>query len=208
MIDLALLVIANRVGGRGPGPIIATRILAANGDVLRDHLCSPANQWRLASTFADIVALRPAGERCDARLRLALGVRCHASLHVKANPAAGVLRTAVRVGFRTVAWVTWILTPGRGTTELDVAVAQPPCPPCPAARRPALDRAAPRHRACGAGDGLRLSPRMASRRPPRMSSPRRTQRQARRCRPTRHQSRAERGSLDVSVDLPRQGVCR
>jgi hypothetical protein len=152
MIDLALLVIASRVVGLGLGPIIGTRTVAADGDVLRDHLCSPANQWRLASSFADVVLLRPAGERGDARLPLALGERCQASLHVKADLAAGVLRSAVRIGRRSVARVTWILTPGRGTTGPDVcrpaSVAQPRCPPCAGARRRALDRAAPRHRAC------------------------------------------------------------
>ena len=122
MIELAFLVIWNRLMNWGLAPIIATRTVAADGDVLRAFLCNPADQWRLASSVVDVVALRPAGDRCDAVLRFPLGARVRASLYVKVSRTARVLTTEVKLRRRTVAWATWVLTPDRGTTEVDLAV--------------------------------------------------------------------------------------
>jgi hypothetical protein len=122
MIELAFLVILNRLVNWGLGPIIVTRTVAADGDVLHGFLADPANQWRLAASFADVAALLPAGDRCDARLRLPLGMGVHASVQVKPSPRGRLLTAEIRLGRSTVAWATWILTPGRGTTEVDLAI--------------------------------------------------------------------------------------
>lgn len=110
----------------GLGPIIVTRTVAADGGALHRFLSGAANQWRLVGGFADVVALQRASGRCDARLRLPLRVRRHASVHVKPSRTRRLMTAELRLGRRTVAWVTWILTPSRGTTEVDVAV-QPEC---------------------------------------------------------------------------------
>src|SRR4051812_15997971 len=122
MIELAFLVILNRLANWGLAPIIATRAIAADGDALHALLSDPANQWRLATSFTRVAALQPAGDRCDARLRLPIGMRMTASLHVKPSRRGRLLTCEVLFGRRTVAWATWILTPDPGTTEVDLAI--------------------------------------------------------------------------------------
>lgn len=122
MIELAFLVILNRLVNWGLGPIIATRTIAADRDTLHDLLCDPANQWRLATACANVAGLQPAGDRCDARLRLPLGMRVRASMQVKPSRKARLLTTELRLDRRILAWATWIFTSGRGTTEVDLAV--------------------------------------------------------------------------------------
>jgi hypothetical protein len=122
MIELAFLAMLNRLMNWGLTPIIVTRIVAADGHALRAFLASPANQWRLATSFCDVVAVQPAGKCGDARLRLPFGARMNAGIHVKASQSARVLSAELSLGRRTVAWATWILTPDRGTTEIDLAV--------------------------------------------------------------------------------------
>ena len=122
MLEIVFLAIVNGLVNWGLRPIIVTRAVAADGDMLRGLLADPAAQWRLAAGGARIGDLQPAGDRCEARLRLPLGVRAHASVRVKPSRTGRVLTTEVELGRRTVAWATWILTPGRGTTEVDVAL--------------------------------------------------------------------------------------
>ncbi|MGH2944220.1 MAG: hypothetical protein ACRDLN_15750, partial [Solirubrobacteraceae bacterium] len=64
----------------------------------------------------------PAGDRCDARVRVPLRVRRHASMHVTPGRKRRLLTTEVRLDRTTVAWATWILTPNRATTEVDLAL--------------------------------------------------------------------------------------
>jgi hypothetical protein len=122
MIELAFLILLNRLSNWGLTPIIVTRTIPAGADKLHGLVSDPANQWRLATRFADIAALEPAGDRCDAQLRLPMGASLHASVHVKPSRKGRLLTCEARLGRRTVAWVTWILTPDRGTTEVDLAV--------------------------------------------------------------------------------------
>jgi hypothetical protein len=122
MIELAFIVLLNRLVNWGLGPVIATRVVAADGDALHALLSDPANQWRLAASFARVAGLRSADGHCDARLRLPLGMRLHASLHVKPSRTGRLLTCEVLIGRRTVAWATWILTPDPGTTEVDLAI--------------------------------------------------------------------------------------
>ena len=122
MLEIAFLAIVNSLVNWGLRPIIVTRAVAADGDMLRGLLTDPAGQWRLAAGFDRVGDLRPAGDRCEARLRLPLGVRAHASVRVKPSRSGRVLTTEVKLGRRTIAWATWVLTPGRGTTEVDAAL--------------------------------------------------------------------------------------
>jgi hypothetical protein len=122
MIELAFIILLNRLVNWGLGPIIATRTIAADGGALHALLFDPANQWRLATSFARVTTLQPAGDRCDARLRLPLGLRVGASVQVKPSRRGRLVTCEIRVGRRTVAWATWILSPDRGTTEVDLAI--------------------------------------------------------------------------------------
>lgn len=96
MVELVFLAIFGRLLGWGRGPIIVTRRVAADDAVLRGLLSDAATQRRL---------LAP-----------------RASVAVKRSRTPRVLTAELRFCARTVAWITWILTPGRGTTEVDVAV--------------------------------------------------------------------------------------
>jgi hypothetical protein len=103
MLELTLLALHNGLTTWGTGPVIATRIVAADAPALQALLCDPAGQPGLAAAMSprlwlDLEARPPTGTRyVHARLRL---------------------------GARDVLFLTWLLTPGRGTTELDLA-AQP-----------------------------------------------------------------------------------
>jgi hypothetical protein len=95
MIELALLALLTRLTTWGLGPVIAERTVAADGDVLRDLLADPVNQRRLIGGVAD--------------------------MRVSA-PTPRVVRIELRLAGRTVAWLTWILTAGRGTTDVTLAL--------------------------------------------------------------------------------------
>jgi hypothetical protein len=122
MIELAFVILLNRLVNWGLAPIIVTRTVAADGNVLYAFLLDPVSQWRLAASFADVIRVQPAGDRCDAQLRLPFGMRLDASVQVKPSRRARLLTAEVRLGHRTVAWATWILTADRGTTEVDLAI--------------------------------------------------------------------------------------
>jgi hypothetical protein len=120
MIELALFAIFSRLMTWGLGPVIAMRTIAADCDVVRAVLSDPANQARLATGGADAAdALKSEAARHELPFRL-LGSGLPASLQAKA-PTPRVLKTEVQLCGRTVAWATWILTAGRGSTDVDLA---------------------------------------------------------------------------------------
>jgi hypothetical protein len=114
MIELAMLAIFSRLMTWGLGPIIASRTVAADCDVVRAVLSDPANQACLATRRP---ALGPGHECHDAPCRLPWGV----TLHVKA-PTPRVVKVEIQLRGSTVAWATWILAAGRGSTEIDLAL--------------------------------------------------------------------------------------
>jgi hypothetical protein len=122
MIELAFIIFLNRLVNWGLQPIIVTRTIAADGDALHALLCDPTNHWRLATGFAPVVDLQPASDRCDARLRLPFGMCVPGSVQVKPSRRGRLLTCEIRFGRRTVAWVAWILSPDRGTTEVDLSI--------------------------------------------------------------------------------------
>jgi hypothetical protein len=121
MIELALLAIFSRLMTWSVGPIIATRTVAADCDVVRAVLSNPANQVRLGIGMAVADPPAPEAERYEIPLRLPLGAVLPASLQVKA-PTRRVLKTEVQLRGATIAWATWILSADRATTEVDLAL--------------------------------------------------------------------------------------
>lgn len=99
MIELVFLAVMSRLASWGLAPIVVTRRVAADDEVLRELLSDPASQQRL---------LRAAGARAD--------------LRVKPSRSGCLITTELRIGGRTVAWLTWILTGAPGTTEVDLAL--------------------------------------------------------------------------------------
>ena len=99
MIELALLAMFSRGMTWGLGPVIAERTVAADIGALRDLLSDPATQKEL---IAGATGLHP-------------GVRV-----TVVTPR--VLKSELRLRGTTVAWVTWILTGARGTTNVDLAL--------------------------------------------------------------------------------------
>lgn len=102
MTEFALLAIFGRMLRWGRGPIVATRRVAADAEVLGCLLSDPDNQWQLL-----------AGGRLGRRARI----------EIKPSRTTRLMTAELRFGPRTVAWITWILVPGRGTTGVDLAVA-------------------------------------------------------------------------------------
>jgi hypothetical protein len=100
MVELALLALLNRLMSWGCAPIIVTRAIAADAAALRALVSDPNGQWRLVAGVSPLL-------------------RAHAG--VVASASARVVPVRVRLGRRDVLWITWILTPSRGTTEVDLA---------------------------------------------------------------------------------------
>jgi len=99
MIELVFLAMLSRLMNWGLTPLIATRTVAADAGTLHHFLSEPANQLRL---------LR----------RVPRGLEVHVRPWAKGRVVAvEILRRR-----RTVLWATWILSAGRGTTEVDLAV--------------------------------------------------------------------------------------
>lgn len=99
MIELALLALFHRLMNWGLSPLIATRTVAADAADVHRFLSDPAHQLLLAG-----------GRPHDGAAR------------VRPSSSERVVSVELMRGKRTVLWVTWILSAGRGTTEVDLAV--------------------------------------------------------------------------------------
>jgi hypothetical protein len=99
MIELVFLAMLNRLMNWGLTPLIATRTVAADAGTLHRFLAEPANQLRL---------LRKVPRGLDVR--------------VKPRAKGKVVAVEILRGRRTALWATWMLSAGRGTTEVDLAV--------------------------------------------------------------------------------------
>jgi hypothetical protein len=100
MVELTFLALMNRLMNWGRAPVIATRCIVADAGTLLALVSDPANQWRLVDGVNP--RLRPRADVQPSRSKRLVCVR-------------------VQFGRRDVLWVTWILTPRRGTTEIDLA---------------------------------------------------------------------------------------
>lgn len=99
MIELTFLALLNRLMNWGLAPLIATRTVAADLAALHRFLSEPANQLCLAGARAHDVGAR-----------------------VRPSTSQRVISVEILRGRRSVLWLTWILTAGRGATEADLAV--------------------------------------------------------------------------------------
>jgi hypothetical protein len=99
MIELVFIALLNRLTNWGLAPLIATRTVAADAGTLHDFLAEPANQLRL---------LRRAPRDLE--------------VHVQPRARGRVLCVDVLRRGRSALSATWILSAGRGTTEVDLAV--------------------------------------------------------------------------------------
>ena len=99
MIELVFLALLNRLMNWGLTPLIASRTVAADGATLHRFLSEPANQLRLVRKV-------PRG----------------LDVHVQPRAKGRVLAVEILRGRRTALWATWILSAGRATTEVDLAV--------------------------------------------------------------------------------------
>ncbi|HEV2773955.1 MAG TPA: hypothetical protein VGV90_00040 [Solirubrobacteraceae bacterium] len=98
MIELTFLALLNRLMNWGLAPLIATRIVPADAAALLRFLSDPAHQLRL------------------------IGDRRGLAASVRPSASGRVITVELLRGERTMLWLTWILSPGRGTTEVDLAV--------------------------------------------------------------------------------------
>jgi hypothetical protein len=100
MIELTFLTLLNRLVNWGRAPVIATRAIVADAATLLALISDPAGQWRIVEGVSPL--LRPYA-------------------HVEQSRSTRLVPVRVQLGRRDVLWVTWILTPRRGTTEVDLA---------------------------------------------------------------------------------------
>lgn len=100
MLELTALVLINRLADVGVRPIVATRIIAADPSGVRALLTGPLAQQR-------IVARVPALARPRTQ--------------VLPTRSPRLVQVGIRLRGRDALWLTWILTPRRGTTEVDLA---------------------------------------------------------------------------------------
>jgi hypothetical protein len=101
MIELTFIALLHRLLNWGFAPIIATRVVAADGAAVHDFLADGANHWRLGARGG-----APRG----------------GAVSVRASRSGEVLWAEVRLPRAGSFFVTWLLSPGRGTTEVDAAV--------------------------------------------------------------------------------------
>ena len=100
MVELATLALLNSLHEWGREPVIATRLVAADAAVLHLLISDPASQWRLLDGVSP---------------------RVPAAVTVAPSRHPRFAHALVTLGRRDALWITWILTPRGGTTEVDLA---------------------------------------------------------------------------------------
>ena len=99
MIELAFLAFMTRLMNWGLTPLITTRTVAADTGTVHRFLSEPANELRLLGNV-------PRGFE----------------VHVRPRASGRVLSAEIVRGRRSLLRGTWILSAGRGTTEVDLVV--------------------------------------------------------------------------------------
>jgi hypothetical protein len=100
MIELTLLTLLHRLMNWGRAPVIATRAIVADAATLLALVSDPASQWRIVEGVSPLL---------------------HPHAHVEQSHSTRLVSVRVQLGRRDALWITWILTPRRGTTEVDLA---------------------------------------------------------------------------------------
>ena len=99
MVELMGLALYNSVNNWGLSPVSATRTVAADPATLKGVVADQRTQERLVDGISPL---------------LGPSARTVASRHARFAHAM------LRLGGRDVLWITWILTPRQGTTEVDL----------------------------------------------------------------------------------------
>ena len=99
MVELTLLALLHRLMNWGLAPLIATRTVAADAATLHRFLTEPANQLRLVGRSRGGIEAR-----------------------VRSRASGRVVCVELVRGERTLLWLTWLLSAGRGTSEVDLLV--------------------------------------------------------------------------------------
>jgi hypothetical protein len=100
MFEIALLALMNTLANWGTAPVIATRVVPADAPALHALLDDAGFQRRL------VAGISP---------------RLHPEVRLAPRSGERYLHATVRLLGHDVLWITWLLTPDRGTTELDLA---------------------------------------------------------------------------------------
>lgn len=100
MIELTALILLNRLYNWGRTPVIASRVIPADSATLHALVADLASQWRMVDDLHRLL-------------------RAHAQ--VGPSIAMGLVPVRVQLGGRDVLWLTWMLSPSRGTTEVDLS---------------------------------------------------------------------------------------
>lgn len=100
MLELALLSLLNRLMNWGTAPVIATRTVVADAPTLHDLLRDEREQARLVAGISPLA-------------------RPYAQPIPGSNPR--FLHARVLLGRHELLWITWLLTPNHGTTDVDLA---------------------------------------------------------------------------------------
>jgi hypothetical protein len=99
MVELMILALANGLRDWGLTPVTATQMIAADAHSVRDTVSDPLCQWRL------VAAVSPA---------------LRARAFAEPSPHPRMVHARVQFASRDALWMTWMITPGRGTTEVDL----------------------------------------------------------------------------------------
>lgn len=100
MVELAFLSLRNRLMTWGCAPAIASRAILADAATLLAIVSDPGGQWRIVDGVSP--RLRPTAT-------------------VQPSASERVVRVRVQAAGHDVLWVTWLLSPRRGTTDVDLA---------------------------------------------------------------------------------------
>lgn len=100
MVELAFLAVLNRLMSWGCAPVIASRAILTDAATLLAIVRDPAGQWRIVDGVSP---------------------RLCPTATVQPSESERVVRVRVRAAGRDVLWVTWLLIPRRGTTDVDLA---------------------------------------------------------------------------------------
>jgi hypothetical protein len=99
MVELAFLVLLNRLTSWGRAPVIASGAILTDAATLLAIVSDPAGQWRIVEAISP--HLRPTAS-------------------VQPSTSKRIVRVRVQVAGHDVLWISWILVPRRGTTDVDL----------------------------------------------------------------------------------------
>ena len=100
MIELTYLALLNWLTNWGRNPVLATRVIPADAAEVLALVSDPAGQELLLG---------------------ALGMHLRIRADVEPSRSQRIVSIRLTRGRRDLLWITWIVVPGRGTTEVELA---------------------------------------------------------------------------------------